>query len=260
MSDLLQFLTGGISAPNPTDQTFYSQLGKQAADEFVEHGTDMNQTISKLAATQSLNEEQVRRVVEAANNSAFGALFRKEAGYVTFPVADVQQVVGGKQRKVKVAAERPHPLVDVSTDALAVQLFGEGCLEKVAEEKEPVDIVDITHQVRHAADQVEDAQTDALKKLAQLQNLAHEMVSTEQAGRNDIQRALCLVGHGEDLAKLACAKLPNEADTSVFGGEILVDSTHPLMEKAAEFTSALKTYVAEKGKFARFAAEVQSVL
>jgi len=260
MSDLIQFLTGGNPVPNLTDQTFYSQLGKQAADEFVEHGTDMNQTISKFAAAQSLNEEQVRRVVEAANNSAFGALFRKEAGYVTFPVADVQQIVGGKQQKVKVAAEKPHPLSAMPTEDLATQLFGEGCLEKVAEEKEPADIVDITHQVRHAADRVEDARTDALSKLAQLQNLANEMVSTEQAGRGDIQRALRLVGHDEDLAKLACAKISDADDIPIFEGEILVDGEHPLMEKAAEFTNAVKAYVAEKNKFARFAREVQSGL
>ena len=260
MSDLIRFLTDNVEVPNPTDQTFYTRLGKQAAEGLVEHKTDMNETIAKLAAEHSLNEDQTRRVVEAANNAAFGSLFKKEAGYVTFPVADFQQI-RTREQKVKVAAERPFGIADTPTEVVAEQLFGEGCLEKVAEEEPPADPVDITHQARHAADQVEDAHIDALKKLAALQDIAAQLVEDEEAGQPDIQRALQLQGHDEKLAKLACVKVPQGAGREAcFSGEVLVDADHPLLKTAAEFIGALETYVVEKQAFAGKAEGFKNVL
>lgn len=260
MSDFIRFLTDDSPVPNSADQTRYQQLGKEAAELMVEHGTDMNKTIKKMASANSFNPEQVKRVVESANNAAFSSLFKKEAGYVTFPVADVQQIVTGEKQKVKVAAEQPHPLSDVATDTVATQLFGEGCLEKVAEEEAPANIVDITQKARHAADRVEDARTDALNKLGQLQDFTQEMVTMEQAGKSDIQRALVLSGHDDNLAKLACVKVEEEDDIPIFEGEILVDGEHPLLEKAAAFVDSLNTYVAEKEKFAHLAKGFQDAI
>jgi len=246
-----------MQVSNSQDQTFYTGLGKQAADAFVEAGVNMNTTISKLAAEHSLSTEQVRRVVEAANNAAFGALFSKEAGYVTFPVADVQQIRGGERRIIKLAEERPHPLAGVPTEQLAVQLFGATCLEKVAEPERPLDMVDVIHRTRHAADAVEDAKIDALQKLAGLQSAALRLVEVEDAGTGDVKRALRVAGYGEKLADLACVKIASaQGKVSQFTDAVRVNREHPLLEKAAAFHASLEAYVAEKNKFAAAAKEI----
>lgn len=69
-------------------------MGKQAAARFISDNVELNDSIAEMSKEASLNEEQVKRVVEYANNYTFNARFN--SGYdtnVEFPVADASTII-----------------------------------------------------------------------------------------------------------------------------------------------------------------------
>jgi hypothetical protein len=93
MDQLERFLLEGAPKKSATPEALRT-LAKKAAAAFAEQGTDMNDSITAFAKEASLNEEQVKRVVEVANTEAFSILFSRgfKGGNVDFPVADASTV------------------------------------------------------------------------------------------------------------------------------------------------------------------------
>ena len=77
----------------------YSKLATAIATDFVDQGISLNDSVSKLATDYSMNQEQVRRLCEATNNTTFNTVFKKRAEteddrLVDFEVADANVVLG----------------------------------------------------------------------------------------------------------------------------------------------------------------------
>ncbi len=68
-------------------------FGKEAAKTYIEEGTDLNKTITKLAEEHALNRYEIERIVEAANTSTYLSMFSNlDDKYIEFPVANSEKV------------------------------------------------------------------------------------------------------------------------------------------------------------------------
>jgi len=77
--------------------------GQKAATQFVGERVPMNDSIVQMAKEANLNHEQVKRVVEHANNLAFSQMFK--AGFsqnITFPMADTSVVMQNLEAPMQV--------------------------------------------------------------------------------------------------------------------------------------------------------------
>jgi len=253
MDSIVSFLTS--CSPTHRSKGFLEGLGKTAAQKMVAEDTEMNKTIAGYVREHSLNREQTSRVVESANNEAFVTLLQKEAGYVTFPVADTDKCTSRKAM-VKIAKAKYVPGEDfITTEKLASALFGEAAAEEAY--ASPVDTVDQRHKLQHLLDTLEDHKTQALEKVAELQNFVAGAVQTGELSVADIQRALLSAGTSEELTKIACAKTevhlgsaPGEAMGSV------PNLSHPLLKKAAACRDAAIAYVQHKQSVTTMAREM----
>lgn len=128
-------------------------MGRRAAREYLENQTPLNDSISKFASAEGLNEESIKRVCETANVSVDGELFSNfqkaameggsELFYPKFPLADAKVVVASVSGLPKMASAEnrvwddydraPMPEIRSSYDPLA-----EAALEKIASEETPV--------------------------------------------------------------------------------------------------------------------------
>jgi hypothetical protein len=81
-------------------------MGKTAAIRYVRDKTPLNNTIGELAKESHLNLEQIKRVVEHANNATFSTLF--QAGFssknIQFPMADTNAIAHESHGKEKTAS------------------------------------------------------------------------------------------------------------------------------------------------------------
>lgn len=80
-------------------------MGKRASVRYIEEDISLNDSITEFAKEASLTDEQVKRVVEYANNATFASLFKNNYNKnITFPMADTNAVLGGvRETKEKVA-------------------------------------------------------------------------------------------------------------------------------------------------------------
>lgn len=68
-------------------------FGKEAAKTYIEEGTDLNNTITKIAEEHALNRYEIDRIVEAANTNTYLTMFSNlDDKYIEFPVADAEKV------------------------------------------------------------------------------------------------------------------------------------------------------------------------
>lgn len=87
----------------------YKKLAEAVSDDLLTNKVAMNTSISKLASSMDMSQEQVRRLCEASNNTAFNKMFQskdKTASdrLIEFDVADADTVLGGS---IKEASARP---------------------------------------------------------------------------------------------------------------------------------------------------------
>jgi len=83
------------------------KMGATAAHAYIQEQKPLNDSILEMVKTSSLNLEQVRRIVEYANNDTFGHLFK--AGHeknITFPMADASIVMQKKGETMSKVASR----------------------------------------------------------------------------------------------------------------------------------------------------------
>lgn len=94
MNDLEKYLLSKESTS--VDKHQLMAMAKRAAVMYIDKDTSLNDAITEMAKEASLNEEQVKRVVEYANNSTFVSLFKNNYDKnITFPMADANVVLGG---------------------------------------------------------------------------------------------------------------------------------------------------------------------
>lgn len=103
MNDLEKYILTKESAS--LDRAQLLAMGKRAMTRYVEEDKSLNDAITEMAKEASLNEEQVKRVVEYANNATFAALFKNNYDKnITFPMADSNTVLGGvRETKEKIS-------------------------------------------------------------------------------------------------------------------------------------------------------------
>jgi len=88
-------------------------LAKQAAVDFLEHKTPLNDSIRKIASDNNLNPNQVTRVVEEANILTYKNLFEKNAEKTfTFDLANSKEIISK-------LASGPQKLKDASVKTAA---------------------------------------------------------------------------------------------------------------------------------------------
>ena len=69
------------------------QIAIIATENYLTHNTPLNESIVKLAQTNSLNREQINRVVETANTNVYVKLFNESNNkYIEFPNADSEKI------------------------------------------------------------------------------------------------------------------------------------------------------------------------
>tara|TARA_B100000886_G_scaffold287964_1_gene212758 strand:- start:977 stop:1939 length:963 start_codon:yes stop_codon:yes gene_type:complete len=106
MNDLESYILS--KEANRVDREQLLAMGKRAASKYIDEDVSLNDAITEMAKEASLTDEQVKRVVEYANNATFNVLFKNTYDKnITFPMADSNSVLGGvRATKEKVAEVR----------------------------------------------------------------------------------------------------------------------------------------------------------
>ena len=233
--------------------------------DFLSNGTPLTQAVVKEAeACAGITTEQVNRVVEQANTTAFQHLFEKKAGnkVITFDIAepaDVLSLLEGKVTPVAVktaAAEYFRPADDYRSQRNKEAFDAQVDLEKTASASPGDNSLDIrtllnsAAQVRqkaekHASDQVDLIQAlelrrqaiglDFGKKVASFISEGGRFGEVVQAvamrGGSDVPASSLLEWAAEPLQKLASARVVNQT-------ELMADAA--IYELQMEKTSAAR--------------------
>lgn len=86
----------------------YKKLAEAVADDLILNKIPLNDSVSKLASSMDMSQEQVKRLCETTNNSTFGKLFHskdKTASdrIVEFEVADANKVLNTAIKQASVS-------------------------------------------------------------------------------------------------------------------------------------------------------------
>ena len=172
---------------------------KTIAQSHLTSGTDLNDSITKIASTQSLSKPQIERLVEETNKATFLELFEKK-GEQEFPVADYQVIKSKLTPKIeKTAAEKLHFEPLTYSDSLFGEQVGKDKIINKPLEK-TANIHDFTEdEIAHA---------EALEKVAhQLWDHYNKFMDLEALGQ---QRYGVKHNEASDLIKVAEVHHDNE--------------------------------------------------
>lgn len=77
-------------------RTKYDDMGETAAEEYINEGKPLTESVRDIVKENSLNKEEAKRVVEGANKRTFLNIFKEADGDATFTfdLVDPEQVVG----------------------------------------------------------------------------------------------------------------------------------------------------------------------
>lgn len=129
----------GLTEQRPLSPSDLISMGKRAAMDFLNNDTPLIEAVVKEAgAVSGITTEQVRRVVETANSTAFTHTFEKKAGnkVIEFDVAKPEEVLARLEGKVtqvmmkaaaaaEFSAPPPRPSLEkVATDVGIASMFG----------------------------------------------------------------------------------------------------------------------------------------
>lgn len=91
----------------------YTKLAAAAAKDLVERQIPLNESVDKLAASYEMNPEQLARLCETTNNTAFNEMFQQRAKLgsddrlVEFDVASPKEILRKRVGAEKTAASAP---------------------------------------------------------------------------------------------------------------------------------------------------------
>lgn len=158
-------------------ETDYKKMAEAVSDDLIHNKVPLTDSVAKLAASMEMNQEQVHRLCEAANNTTFGKLFQSrdktaEDRMVEFDVADADKVL---KTSIKEASH-----VTQTSDAVALDEYrslrddsGDDHYVKVAFELRPESQPNIERDKR------------TLRKT--LEHLKHEKYATEYLYSDSIE-------------------------------------------------------------------------
>jgi len=191
----------------------FKKLAGAVADDLIQQKIPLNDSITKLAKSMDLSQEQVRRLCEATNNTTFNKVFHesdKTAAdrMVEFKVADPSQILGtaikeaSADTNAKTAAYELRPLDDeMHTVRHPAPEYEERT--KVAFELRPQ---------THASDEV-----DRRTMVKVLDNMRHQKLAADMEYLDDVVslrgqfRRLYDVVPFDQFEKVAAARFGNEA-------------------------------------------------
>ena len=174
MKTLLDALNDGLDIgfkPQAQSNKFVSSLPgyiKTAVDNYVRYGKDLNDTIRSIAEKNKLNDDQIQRVVEGANNQVYLIIYEKGKGNldrkVKFELASLPKVKGreiSSEKLTKGTAKAAGSLMDG--------------LEKVASEEMPFTVLQNSKTKMRNIDNT-DTKLENLKKLATEYHEVHKEI------------------------------------------------------------------------------------
>lgn len=237
----------------PVASSEFTVLGKQAAARFIADGTSMNSTISKLASEHELNTEQVKRVVEAANNAAFNILFQQNPSYVTFPVADVKEILTMKDRvKTASVAEDTTPKslgshISISDEEFTKLLFGTPQdhalpMDKTAQQ------MDLLDRSKRVVDSLLVKKAAVLSKLNHMQDTIATMIRNEEDTADNIAAHLNAVGAQPPFIKIALARAVKEYPSVTSSTGVYMPEQHPIVKLASDVMQESRDYLFAKNR------------
>lgn len=174
MKTLLDALNDGLDIgfkPQAQSNKFVSSLPgyiKTAVDNYVRYGKDLNDTIRSIAEKNKLNDDQIQRVVEGANNQVYLIIYEKGKGNldreVKFELASLPKVKGRE-----ISSEK---LTKGTSKAAGNLMDG---LEKVASEEIPFTVLQNSKTKMRNIDNT-DTKLENLKKLATEYHEVHKEI------------------------------------------------------------------------------------
>ncbi len=197
MHDLESYLS--VCAPAEVTPQQLKTWGRLAASELVTNNVPMNTTIQGFVKKASLNPEQVKRIVEEANNVAF--LEIKKGGKwdqnIEYPVADFDVICGaapldvGQTKVASVLAGNKPDYIRGAEGATLESMFGvDGGRVKTAAAVPQVKPWKLQHQLRELESDVAGEYLevqDLLTKVAQVSYDAARYHAPEDVGLAIIQ-------------------------------------------------------------------------
>jgi len=233
-------------------------LGKQASHMYLHEGVPLTKAVVKLASEQPMTVEQVKRIVEHANNATFLEAFEKQAGdkIVDFHPADPREVLRSLDQSAR-------PPTAIYTTDYALDPAKLSCRDQELE-------ADIALAQMFGRD----AATPAMKKTATTVDEAVKFIKTAgaraDAVRDDLGVAvstakLKMANDGwqykpanpfKDLyeARLDLQKLAEEADYALGKNQLLVK------EAGDQLTYEVKQLMLNDGNIAEIAHAMDSAL
>jgi hypothetical protein len=173
MDDLTQYLLSDRTGHAAISPEALELMGKQAANMFLDGGTPLNEGISDLASEHpDINGEQVRRVVEFANQAVYLGLHDKaktagaKQSYPQFSLADAESIIEGlskraspvRQTQVDTDYGRAPPshekMARVAADNLLADLFKtkEASTEVISKDQVAADIISVKEDLTSLRD------------------------------------------------------------------------------------------------------------
>ena len=266
-----------ISTPTPSGpgKEELRVLGKKASIAFVERQVPLNESIAGMAKEAGLNEEQIKRVVEFANNDTFATMFREGfEGNITFPMADAsavgQSLASTEMSKAASRVDVPsqvylpgQELVDLESAFACDGEFEKAAAAQEASDLEisnaKVEFLKTASEHRQAESDKEVLGTVFLSKMVNLQDMCKQAhrdgysagtvgAAIEEGGasqelltliQDHIGKELVEYGHKEKLATAGIAMMPGNPITG------LTDELMSISQKLVMAQSAItKTQMA----------------
>jgi len=98
---------------------------KEASDSYLTDGVPLGDSIAKIAKKQSLNPNQIQRIIELANSITHARLFQKEKDKTfTFPLAKLDDVLTKTKGESMKVAESYNAMPDIQRPVEATKVAG----------------------------------------------------------------------------------------------------------------------------------------
>lgn len=98
---------------------------KEASDSYLTDGVPLGDTIAKVAKKQSLNPNQIQRIIELANSITHARLFQKEKDKTfTFPLAKLDDILAKTKGDTVKVAESYNSMPDIQRPVEATKVAG----------------------------------------------------------------------------------------------------------------------------------------
>ncbi len=253
------------------DATKYAEWAQDAVSDYLESGTSLNDSISKIANDNSLTPAQVRQVCQQANVGAYEHVFDQSKDKIdaVFDLADAKLIASSISDSEKTASdnrshsdyflEPPKPKLDIDINAE----FG---IEQISNEHEVAahvnDLEHLVENVKLACDEIRAKQHDNQMAIVETRrSLQHEveqaiLVSDSPDRMGVIRKVAHAVGLGIEKSgrEVAFTEIAKITETLVKKG---VFGALAQFQAEQEGTEHIRTKIAE---FSKQAEAVQSDL